>query len=339
MKIRYAPNGMLVASLWLAVLPFVASTLACSRGQVATVAKEAIEQSDEVRTDSMQEGNLDSRPVHLPFRLTEANNLSMPVMVNGKETLHLMFHTAVDSISLTSKAAGQIESVKIDDAVDVQSWGGVEKAGISRGNRVQMGSLVWENQTFFIDELSGPETDGKFGQTLFDGKIIEVNFDRSELVIHPSLPSFVSEVGSIYRRLDYTSDGGSMFLSGELTVGDSKIPNSFMLHTGFSGTALLDDPFVSRHNLSSKWETLSERSLQDAFGNVVKTKKVKVAAIEFAGIPFENVPIEVFEGSIGRQTSSVLGGELIKRLNLVIDTPNHHLYFCPNSKFEAKFPS
>ena len=275
--------------------------------------------------------------VRIPFTLTDANNISIRAVLNDKEPVQLMFHTAVDSISLTKDAVGKLKTLKVDQSIDIESWGGRAAAGVSTGNRLQIAELAWKDQTIFVDELSGPETDGKFGPHLFAGKVIEINFDNRELVVHPSLPEFVSAEASTYRRLDFSLDHGSIFVAGELSVGDQRLGNQFMLHTGFGGTVLLDDEFVQKHKLVDRLKSISERELKDAFGNVLKTKKVQLGTLDFGGIQFENVTAEIFAGALGKQKVSVIGGGLIKRFNLVIDSQNKHLYLQPNKLFDLPF--
>ena len=278
-----------------------------------------------------------SSAARIPFTLTESNNISVQVTINGTDKLPLMFHTAVDSISITRAAVEKIPSLKMNESVEVQSWGGRAQAGVSTGNRLQIGNLEWNEQTIFVDELSGPGTDGKFGPNLFAGKILEINFDHRELVIHTTLPTHVTETASSYQRLDFSVDHGAMSVVGELTVGDCKFANQFMIHSGFGGTVLLDDEFVSQYELASKLPTISERELKDAFGNVLKTKKVKLPSLGLGRIYFADVPIEIFDGALGKQKISVLGGDILKRFNLIIDAANQHLYLSPSSMYDIEF--
>ena len=159
----------------------------------------------------------------IPFTLTESNNISVQVTINGTDKLDLMFHTAVDSISLTRAAVEKIPSLEMNESVEVQSWGGTAQASVSTGNRLQIGNLEWNEQTIFVDELSGPGTDGKFGPNLFAGMILEINFDNRELVIHTTLPPHATETASTYQRLDFSVHQGAMYVVGELTVGPISI--------------------------------------------------------------------------------------------------------------------
>jgi hypothetical protein len=271
--------------------------------------------------------------IRIPFTLTPENNISIRALLNENEHLQLMFHTAEDSIVLTRKTTEKLKGFKVNGSVDVETWGGKAASGVSTGNRLRIGTLAWDNQVIFIDEYSGKGTDGKFGPNLFAGKVIEINFESCELIIHPALPEFVLAPTSTYKRMEISLEHGSMYLVGSLDIGDRKIQNKFMLHTGFGGTALLDDEFVRVHQLADQLETISQRELKDAFGNTLKTRKVRLRSLDFDGIQFADIPIEVFDGALGRQKVSVIGGGLIKQLNMVIDPAKNCLYLSPNRLF------
>lgn len=275
-----------------------------------------------------------SSEVHIPFTLTESNNISIEASINESAGLQLMFHTAVDSVSLTNEALEKIPALARIESMEVQSWGGKSQAEVSKGNSLKIGSLHWQDQLIFTSELSGPGTDGKFGPDLFQGKILHINYDKSELVIYPKLPPFLMDPNSTYRRFDVTLERGAIYLTGDIAIGESRVACRFMVHSGFGGTLLLDDEFVRKNNLLAKLETIGQRELKDSFGNVIKTKMVKLSTLEFDAFQFSDVPVEIFDGSIGSQKVSVLGGKILKRFNIVIDHEHKHIYLSRSRYFD-----
>ena len=269
--------------------------------------------------------------VRIPFTLTAANNISIRATLNATDSVDLMFHTAVDSVSLTKAAIARLSRFTASDSIAVQSWGGTAQARQSTGNSLQIGELTWNDVAITEGDNSGPGTNGKFGPNLFAGKVVEIDFDSSELLIHPTLPATVSS----RERLDLTFRDGALFVTGELTVGGLRHTTEFMLHTGFGGTALLDEQFVRTHDLADKLEVLGESGLKDSYGNTVKTHKVRLPFLRLGETTFVDVPVGLFDGAIGTQRMSVVGGGLLKRFNLVFDVVNRHLYVSP-SKFAGE---
>jgi len=48
----------------------------------------------------------------------------------------------------------------------------------------------------------------------------------------------------------------------------------------------------------------------------------------------KDIPVGFFEGSMGRQKMSVIGGEILKRFNLIIDSNRKYIYIKPNGYSE-----
>lgn len=262
----------------------------------------------------------------IPFHLTDHNNLSIETILNNEDTIHLMFHTAVSGLSLTKEATQDLNSIQWDSSEKVKSWGGQSDARYSGSNSLAIGSFHWDSLAIWEDERSGPGTGGKFGPDLFEGKHIEINFDEHLLIIHEQLP----ETTTSYEELPLTINHGMMFLSGSSLVGDLLISNNFLIHSGYGGAILYDDQFVADHQLGQFIEITDEQELKDSYGNILKTKKGTLEEFRIGNEVFSNVPVGFFEGSIGRQKISVIGGELIKRFNLIINADRNLIYIRPS---------
>lgn len=260
--------------------------------------------------------------VRIPFTLTPADNLSIRATLNGTDAVDLMFHTAVDSISLTKTATARLTSFSANGIANVRSWGGATEARHSTGNSLQIGDLVWRDLSITEDDNSGPGTDGKFGPNLFAGKVVEIDFAARELKLHATLPA----IAVTFDRLDLICGDGLMSVTGEVTAGERRYRTDFLLHTGFGGTVLLDEQFVQQHDLAASLPALGERVLVDSYGNPVKTRKVRLPALRFGATTFENVSAELFAGTLGSLRTSIVGCGLLKQFHLIFDVEHRHLY-------------
>lgn len=263
----------------------------------------------------------------IPFVLTSHNNISIQAILNKKDTVALMFHTAAGSVSLIEEATKRLTSINWGEAESVKSWGGESTSRGSGSNSLKIGTTEWENVTFWECKNSGPFTDGKFGANMFQEKIIELNFDKSQLILHKSLPNKIDN----FEKLDLKYEGGRMFIEGLSLIGEQAFSNKYLIHSGYAGTLLYDDKFVASSKIGGQLETLDEKELKDSYGNTVKVKKAKLPTFKIGKEELINMPVGFFEGSIGRQNMSVLGGDIIKRFNIIIDADRTHIYLCPNS--------
>ncbi len=263
----------------------------------------------------------------IPFELTAFNNISIKAIVNGKDTVQLMFHTAANSLTLTEEATKRIKNLVFSSTDSVKSWGGNGNAArFSKSNNLQIGSLKWENIPIWENKNSGPETDGKFGLELFTDKIIEIDFDKKVIVLHTKMPAKASK----YEHLKLTFEDDMMFLTANAEIGTNVITNQYLVHSGYSGAVLFDDEFTVKNKIDGQLKVIDEKQLKDSYGNVLKTKKAILPAFNIGKVKLSNVSIGFFTGAIGRQKMSIIGGDLLKRFNIIIDATRTNIYLKPN---------
>ncbi len=270
--------------------------------------------------------------LEIPFKLTKHNNISIETVLNDEHKLALMFHTAANEVSLTKQTLEKLPEIKLDLETDVESWGGESKTRFARGFKLSFGPVQLDDVTIFQSLHSGHQTDGKFGPRQLKSQFIEIDFDRSKILLHQTLPEKTSD----WERLAIKIENGMMFIDGNIHNGENVVKQRFMIHSGYSGFALLDDEFVAKHKYINELEIIDESELTDSGGNKLKTKKSLLPHFSLGAIEFDDVPVSFFSGAIGRQKFSVLGGDFLKRFNLVFDLENKALYLKQSQHFEAE---
>ena len=270
----------------------------------------------------------------IPFELTDHNNLSVQAVLNKVDTLDLMFHTAAHDLTVTTEAIEEkLRSIVFNRTDTVTSWGGDQTAKFSSDNTLQIGSLEWEDISIWETRHSGPGTDGKFDPDRFENKIIEIDFDRKEMLLHPSLP----EKAKQFDEFKLIVENGFLFIEGGSDIGGKIYMNRFLIHSGYGGTILYDDQFTLDSQIGSQLSIIDEKELKDSYGNVITTKKAMLPRFNIGDILFEDIPVGFFEGSIGRQSMSVMGGDMLKRFNIIIDMEQESIYLKPNTLFSSPF--
>lgn len=261
----------------------------------------------------------------IPFTFTAQNNIVVKVVLNRTDALNLMLHTAATDVFLTEDAVRKVTSVKFTKAAELKSWGGQADARFSVGNRLQIGGLRWQGIKIWEDKFSGAGTDGKFGLDLFQGRVVEIDFDQQRLVISDRLPAKAKD----YQKLPLENEDGNLFVTANCIIDGTPHTNRFLLHSGYAGGILLDDGFVARTGADGKLQITEESSLKDSLGNVIKVKKAVLPTLALGNLQFQDVPTGFFSGAIGRQKMSVMGGDVLKRFNIIFDIKNSSLYLRP----------
>jgi hypothetical protein len=267
------------------------------------------------------------KDILIPFHLTAYNNMAVQAILNEKDTVQLMFHTAANALTLTEEAVKRLTTVQFDNATDsIKSWGGqANTSRLSKDNLLQLSGLRWQHVSIWENVNSGQGTDGKFGIDLFENKVIEIDFDRQLIVIHTDLPAKARK----YNRLPLVFENDNMFVAADCIIAGQAVKNRFLIHSGYAGALLLDDQFVKDNAVGEKLTVTGEKSLKDSFGNIVKTKKATLPALKIGQTRLTMVPVGFFEGAIGRQKMSILGGDVLKRFNIIIDAQRKFIYLQP----------
>ena len=258
----------------------------------------------------------------IPFTLTAHNNIVFRARVNDADPVELMLHSAASDVTLTEESARRTPSVRFADAVRVKSWGGEARSRSSKGNCVQIGGLRRTDIEIRENQLSGHGTDGKVGLDFFKGHVVEIDFDRTCVVLHDRLPPHAET----YHRVAMEDRNGDLLVAGSLLLDGQSYDGRFLIHTGYSGGILLDDAFAASAGVADKIKVTDESSLKDSFGRTIGVRKGVLPAFALGATRVKDVPVGFFAGAVGGQKMSVLGCEVLKRFRLVFDRTNSALY-------------
>ena len=271
----------------------------------------------------------------IPFDFTSYNNIVVDALINDADSVRLMFHTAANDISLIEESTKNMNSISWNDtASDIVSWGGSSgQSRMSANNTVQVGRFGLDSLTIWENKNSGHTTDGKFGPNFFEGDFIEINFDSSVMIIHSAMPSTING----YTKLPLRSENGFMFIEAVSIVGNKEFPNQYLIHSGYSGSILYDDQFVEDSKIAEHIEVTGEKRLSDSAGNVLIESKGKLGKLLLGDAVFQDISVGFFQGALGRQKISVLGGNLLKRFNIIIHANRETIYLKANSLHSEPF--
>lgn len=272
----------------------------------------------------------------IPFTLNESNNILVEAVLNDSDTLEFMFHTGVNSISLTPEVSERISRNKLVKETDSRSWTDTKSVVYITNNVVQIGGQKMDSLTVWLDLLSGPDSQGKFGPNFFENKRVEINFNKGVIVLHDDLASIQSLTE--YKEIPYhKTEHNSMYAVSALFLNDKYVAHEFLIHSGYGGTLILDSQFKKSNPSLSNLTILDTKELKDSFGNSIFTKKVTLDSFTSFGQEFKDFPISYFDSDLDIQKTSVLGCELLRRFNLIIDQANSTLYVRPNKYFNDSF--
>ena len=275
------------------------------------------------------------KEIIIPFQLTEFNNISIQAIINEKDTVNLMFHTAASSVTLIEEATKNIKSLTFNNNTEeVKSWGGeTNTARFSENNSIQIGEMKFKGISIWENKYSGPKTDGKFGIDLFKDYVIKLDFEKNVLIISSTLPSNIKK----YKKLKIVLENDMIFLEASFKINKTVLKNKFLIHSGYSGDILFDDKFARENKLDENLKIIGEKELKDSYGNILKTIKAILPVLKIGHVKLSNVPVGFFSGALGRQQMSVLGADILKRFSIIIDSKREYIYLKSNKLKKEKY--
>lgn len=266
-----------------------------------------------------------------PIKLNKQSNICLSAKLNDSDSLTMMFHTSSTGVTVTKESLENKILLKNKQSTNIQTWGGRADSEFSENNTFKLGSLKWDDMTVFVNENSGPDTDGKFGYDLFKNKIVSLNYDEKTMVVSEFLPKNLNG----YQKMKLIFEDGSMFIEGTLVFESQEFTGNFMFHTGYGGAILLDPKLGEKYN-SKSLLTISTSELKDSFGNVFKIETKLLPKVKIGKKTLKNIPLS-FAARSSDIPMKVFGNDLLKRFNVVFDFQKNEVYLKPNGLWKMNY--
>jgi len=244
----------------------------------------------------------------IPFELTAYNAIKVKAVINDKDTLNLHFDIGSLSIHVIRK--------------------------ISTVYKLQMGTVVLNHPDIGVTELTSRDMDGRFGWDLFEGRQVEIDYDRMLLIIHSRLPRGLRG----YARTPLEFIRGYVCIKGSFLKEGREHAGDFMLDTGSDQAVIVDSVWAGRWDLPGGLRLIRTSVLKDPRGARYETRVVVAPKLRIGRFALDSVPTMVL-GSLNptRMELNFLGNDVLKRFNIILDFQHDYLYFKPNKLMGVRF--
>jgi len=278
------------------------------------------------------------------------NNLMVvPVELNGSK-LKFILDTGVSSpilFNITQEDSVQINKVS---PITLRGLGEGEpiEALKSTENRFKIGGAVSNNQMLYVvldKDLNfstslGIPIHGIIGYDVFKDFIVEANYGKQHLKLY-SPERYEYRETKKWETLPLTIIGKKAFVEGAVSKeDDTEIPVKLLVDTGSSDALwLFYDPEKGLEIPNQHYEDFLGKGLSgNIFGKRTKLKGLRIGNFRFheakAAFPYEESFYAIKD--LGDRNGSV-GGEVLKRFNIVFDYPNNKISLTKNANFKTPF--
>jgi hypothetical protein len=266
-------------------------------------------------------------PDTIPFKLTAFNAIHVKSVFNNQDTLNLHldlgsfgFRLTLDAILAKTHLLAHQEGV-----MEGKTKPNYNK--MAKVFKVEMGKRAWDIPEFVATGFTAREMDGRFGGNVFEGKVVEIDYEKELIIVHSKLPKNMKG----YTKSDLVFIRSFPCIKGILDIKNKQYTGDFILDTGADGALILDSIWAINQHFPTDLPVQKVTKFKDPRGVVYENKLVNLPMLKLHDFPMANIPATLL-GSKNPTGFSInlLGNDALKRFNTIIDFRNDCIYLKPN---------
>lgn len=260
----------------------------------------------------------------IPFRLNQYNTNLIAVFFNHQDSLQMNFDTGATEMSLTTDAL--TKKVKSNPEL------------YSRLLDIKLGKRTYQSKVYDT-QVVGHEADGLLGWDIFDGMVVELNYDKKLMAIHSKMPDNIINNPKTSRfKIKYINN--KPFIEGFIFHNKQAYKNWFLFDTGYQRTAMLDNDLLKTDKFPmEKMEVIKKVMMRGTQNNEIPVITAKLQKLKLGKSVLENIPAQLL-GSAKPMPGiniHILGSDILKRFNTYIDLQKDVIYLMPNQLYGMNY--
>ena len=269
--------------------------------------------------------NTEANSDTLRFEITPGNNIIFKTVLNKTDTLDLFWDTGGTELVLKHSAIKDRTSL-LDGKNE--NYKEVNYEPLEALNSLSLGTLSWDSLTIYPTTLLPENTDGHFGWNLFEDKIVELDYEKKMMIVHSSFSQSLDS----YAKLEIEYINTLFCINGRLDVGERSFVNRYLFDTGFQRAIVLDRELRAENKFPDDLPVLKESRLRNSAGTEFINRVVEIDKFCFEEVCSSQIPVQLLSTpNPARFKTHILGNELLKRFNTILDFQNDFVYVKPNS--------
>ena len=289
--------------------------------------------------------SLNAQVAEIPIEFN-GKHIFIKVKTGAGDSLRFIFDTGSTGISIDSGAAKNAGIDMVNrKAVTVNGSGGAKGYMMAMHQKLKMNTVELTDVNLVLVDFSslsasiGSRLDGIIGYDILKKYVTQIDFENKKILLYNRIES-ADTTG--YTGIPFEFSKSILIprfpISITLANGES-FTGKVMFDTGNAFTLIVSTPFAKYHNFSNK---LGETSFTGGIGAnaVTKDQLATINALSFNGFSFGKMGIrltvndaaEARDGYLG-----ILGIEIIKRFNVILDYANRKIHLKPNEEYGNEF--
>ncbi|RYF77693.1 MAG: hypothetical protein EOO39_03330 [Cytophagaceae bacterium] len=266
-----------------------------------------------------------SRHDTIPFVLTKDNNLEVQSVLNQKDSVKLLFDSGAFGFYLLKTAIRKYlnpsgKPITMSDISD---------------NDFSIANLSWEQEQVHPLTTTGDCCEGMFGWDAFDGKVVEIDYDQNRMIVHTKRPKISKDYEKF--AIEYMKEHFCIHIPVE--ADHKRYTGRFLFDLGYQRAIMLDQDMMQQKGLPvKKLPVIKESVIYNSRNEAIPLVTVAMEKLIFGKYILEQVPAQINSTTQpAGYATNFLGGEVLKRFNIILDFQNHVVYMKPNHLFKAPY--
>ncbi|MCE7995157.1 MAG: hypothetical protein HEP71_24470 [Roseivirga sp.] len=263
----------------------------------------------------------------IPFKIGKDHRIHIEGKINNSTKLDFIFDTGANTTIIASTIVGNKVNILIDGETMNKGAGGKNKTPISSLNKLEVGHLVWDSVKIVSINYQDPTFDGVIGWTSFKNKILEIDYNNDVIIIHNKS----IEIPSDYKKMETKMIIGLPFIKGSVVMNNKEFVGWFEFDTGSNGSFAISQNFDKKHGISNEMEITGTSVASGSSGAKWTINNYLLPKLRLGEFEILRVPVSIrSEDPKGVGYLDILGNNLLKRFNTIIDFKENIIYLKPN---------
>jgi len=260
---------------------------------------------------------------------------------NYPDTLNFILDTGSGGISLDSTTVDYFRITPTPSDMTILGIAGIRKVSFIYNQKLRLPGLTVDSLNFHINnydiltQVYGEKIDGIIGYSLLSRYIFNINYDSLRISIFTNGRMKYPRGGWLYEPILRTLPVQNA------RIRDAVATNSrFLFDIGAGLCMMLNKDFIEDSNFLDKKRVLYAKEAEGVGGKVDMHLTV-IKELRMGPYRFRNIPVFVFDDTYNITSypylSGIIGNDILRRFNLILNYAKREFYFLPNSHYQESF--
>ena len=288
------------------------------------------------------------RKVKLSFKLVN-NLIIIPIKVNGV-LLHFLLDTGVEETVLFSLDENKEIPLFEVQKINLKGLGTQEAIeGLRAFNNVfaidgvhfkNQEIIIVLDQNFNFSSTLGVEINGIIGHHFFNNAIVKIDYVKKKVILYN--PEKFNEKRTLrkFKSFDFQLENARPYINMQVTLGDKTFDAKCLIDSGNSdGLWLFQNKGEHIVVPERNYEDYLGRGFSgDIFGKKARVPQLSLSEYVFTAIVAAFPDEDSFMNlNMAQNRSGSIGGEFLRRFDVIFDYANQKMYLKKNSNYKDKF--